>query len=431
MIERSRIKLALYTLGGIFAGGITLILAEIVLYIYRPGYSVDYSRMMGEQASISAVFAALYLANLPMRFAPNRKYEKVMIKHMTFVNSMTSGYFGNAFMLMNLPPECNAIPVQFWFTFGLIFFYAASANLFNIASYGLIYLASLLYTMSEVGDFSFDEKIVLLSIGFQIACFSPLASMAANKMTALKHAIRQLEKVFYPHQIIQIKKGIDLESTMPTTTRDACVICLDIIGSSKLQHVHTKVFLQNFFRSCNEKMMQGYDSEVMSSKGYRIKEMGDGFLCSVGYPFQAASRNVAESAVELARDFHQILLKEAQILELDQGIRCGIGIALDQVAGFYPQSGTREYDLHGRAILMATRYQTIRNLFLGDDAEASYIILQERVHSSLGRGMRAEFEEYSLSDLNYKIRDDAAADKVFVQRLYPALHEAAASKLVV
>ncbi len=34
-------------------------------------------------------------------------------------------------------------PVEFWFTFGLIFFYAAFANLFNIVCYGSIWFLAL------------------------------------------------------------------------------------------------------------------------------------------------------------------------------------------------------------------------------------------------------------------------------------------------
>ncbi len=118
MIERSRINLAVYTLGGIFASAVSIILSEIILYIYHPRFAVDYLWLIGEQAIIAAVFASLYLGSFPMRFTRHRKYAKLMIKHIAFVNSMISGFFGNAFMLNNLPPECNAIPVLS--SFGLL-----------------------------------------------------------------------------------------------------------------------------------------------------------------------------------------------------------------------------------------------------------------------------------------------------------------------
>jgi class 3 adenylate cyclase len=421
MQNRSRIKMASFTAGGIASGIISAGLSEIVLWAFQPSFSVNYLPMVLDQVGVCIIFSCFYLFNFPMRLFDSKSVKRRILQHLAFINTTVAGYLGNLFVLTQLPPECNALPILFWFSFGLIFFYAASASLLDIATYGLLYLISLVYLIYEKSDFGFDEKILFISIIFQMICFSPLAAMANQKIRALKHAFRQLEKVFYPHQLRMIKSGHELERTMPTHTAEACVIFLDIISSSKLNHIRTKEALQGFFQECSKEMMLGYDGINLKASGYRVKEPGDGLLCSVGYPFQAPSENIAECAISLARSFHRILQKEMAVLELDQPIRCGIGIALDEVTGFYPHSGTKEYDLHGRGILLANRYQSIRNLFAPHEDSVSYIILHERVYNSLSRQSRQEFKKMMLADLNYAIRDDAAARCFYMQRLEPGL----------
>ncbi len=79
--------------------------------------------------------------------------------------------------------------------------------------------------------------------------------------------------------------------------------------------------------------------------------------------------------LSLERQLHGILEEEAEILESDEPISCGIGIALDHITGFYPETGTREYDLFGRAIVLATRYEGMRKALLSNQQGASIIIL--------------------------------------------------------
>jgi class 3 adenylate cyclase len=421
MQKLSRIKMMSFTVGGIASAIISAGLSEIVLWTFAPRTNVNYWPMVWDQVGVCIAFSCLYLFNFPMRLFDSKNVRRRIIQHLAFINTTFAGHLGNLFVVTHLPAECNALPILFWFSFGLIFFYAASASLLDIATYGLLYLISLVYLIYEKSDFGFDEKILFISIVFQMICFSPLAAMANQKIRALKHAFRQLEKVFYPHQLRMIKDGNELERTMPTHKAEACVIFLDIISSSKLNHIRTKEAMQGFFEECSKEMMRGYDGINLKASGYRVKELGDGLLCSVGYPFQAHSENIAECAISLARSFHRILLREMAILELEQPIRCGIGIALDEVTGFYPHSGTKEYDLHGRGILLANRYQALRNLFAPKEDSVSYIILHERIYNSLSRQSRQEFKKMMLADLNYGIRDDAAARCFYMQRLEPDL----------
>ncbi|WP_141730958.1 7TM diverse intracellular signaling domain-containing protein [Oligoflexus tunisiensis] len=229
----------------------------------------------------------------------------------------------------------------------------------------------------------------------------------------MKHAFNQLEKVFYPHQIKQISHGENLEETMPTGPGEACVMCFDIAGSSRIQHVKAKDFFRTVFRRCNEIMTEGYDGKDLKANAYRIKEMGDGFLCSIGYPFKARHDSIALAAMELAYRFVAIFEEEVAILDYSDPIHCGIGIAIDGISGFYPESGTKEYDLYGRAIVLATRYEGMRKILLKGRQAANIIILQERVFKSLDRQSRLDFQVYDLKENSLIVRDDPAATRLY------------------
>ncbi len=231
------------------------------------------------------------------------------------------------------------------------------------------------------------------------------------------HALAQLEKVVYPHQMQQIKQGLELEGTMPPTSGHACVISFDIIGSSKIKHIRSKEFFRNVFTRCNEIMAEGYDGKKLRANAYRIKEMGDGFLCSVGYPFAAMSINPANAAIDLAKRFARVLADEASILHSKTPIACGIGIALDSLTGFYPEAGTKEYDIFGQALVLATRYESMRKTLFQAEQGRSIIIIQNVVHDSLDPSHREGFIELDLKEMGIVVRDDPAATHLFYQFL--------------
>jgi class 3 adenylate cyclase len=204
---------------------------------------------------------------------------------------------------------------------------------------------------------------------------------------------------------------------MPTVAGEACVICFDVIASSQIQHSHVKKFLRNVFAQCNAIMMEGYNGIDMAARGYRIKEMGDGFLCSVGYPFRSSSESIAKDALDLALGFHDVFMKEVQQLGYDRPIHCGLGIAYDGISGFYPESGAKEYDLYGRSIVLATRYEAMRKFLFAPNPGSSVLIIQERVWSSLKSEDRQDFIKVELEEHSISVRDDPLAVRLFYRRL--------------
>ncbi|NRA67739.1 MAG: hypothetical protein HRU19_24875 [Pseudobacteriovorax sp.] len=240
-----------------------------------------------------------------------------------------------------------------------------------------------------------------------------------------RHSFDQLAKVVYTHQLNSMKEGKQLEDTMPTHQSECCVICFDIISSSKIKHIKAKEFYRELFLRCNNLMMKHYDPHTLTANAYRIKEMGDGFLCSVGYPFKSTSGNAAIDALELTYKFIEILEDVSEILDPVEPICCGVGIALDNISGFYPESGTQEYDLFGKAILLATRYESMRKTIERHGPSDNIIIVSERVFESISSSHRNDFKSIDLEAEKISVRDDPGA-----QRLYFRLVKAKKSSAI-
>lgn len=169
--------------------------------------------------------------------------------------------------------------------------------------------------------------------------------------------------------------------------------------------------------------INGYDGINLKSRAYRIKEMGDGFLCSIGFPFDSMSENAANDAVELARMFEKALFEESKILHFDEPITCGIGIAIDTLSGFYPESGTKEYDLFGPGLILATRYENLRKILFSDERRRSILIIQEIVYKSIDPNFREGFEAINLKEIGVVVRDDPNASRVYYRFLDSSSHK--------
>ena len=298
---------------------------------------------------------------------------------------------------------------------------------FLVAGWTVLTISYVINTQAYVGHvttiwgyslyigFAAESVLFAIAVGFK-------ARMSEVQVTTENtHAFKQMAKVFYPHQLSQIRTGRELEQTMPTGVGEACVICFDIVGSSKINHEKTKDFLRAIFRRCNEAMDHNYDPESLVASGYRVKEMGDGFICSVGYPFKTPSGSMANDALKLAQVFIAVFTEEADKFGYLEPLHCCIGMAMDSISGFYPAGGTKSYDLFGRSIVLANRYEGMRKVIYPDGLNANLLILQERVFYSLDPSLRSGFARYAVREHGTVVRDDSAAEYLYYKEIGEAV----------
>jgi class 3 adenylate cyclase len=289
-------------------------------------------------------------------------------------------------------------------------------------------MLSALFSVLNVSYLGSEALANIAPYGFALEiCFFSFAigqKVRLSEQRALReseHAFNQLKKVFYPHQIDQIKSGIELEKTMPTGRGEAAVISFDIIESSKIQQPHAKAFIENSIKSCVSIISENYDPERLRANGYRIKEVGDGFLCSIGYPFHLPEgMAAAQCAVELSLRFVQIFQNQVNQLLEHAPVYCSIGIALDSLEGYFPKVGTIEYDVYGRAVILATRYESFRRQLFPNGVPGHILTLHEKVYEQLPPTLQATFQEVDLHRAHMVVRDDLVASKLYFRVIAPA-----------
>ncbi|WP_141733708.1 7TM diverse intracellular signaling domain-containing protein [Oligoflexus tunisiensis] len=269
-----------------------------------------------------------------------------------------------------------------------------------------------LSVISSAQLIALDIEMVLLSmtVGFKI---NREQEWLRRK---IQHAYAELKTIVYPHQVNQIWEGLPLGRTMPVGVENAFILVFDVVASSKMQIADPRGFLSAVFRDCSDLMMQNYQPDPLVANAYRVKEMGDGFLCSVGFPFGCPHENAADHSVELAHQFLEIFRRHVQAVGAAGRIHCAIGIAYGPVEAFYPESGAQVYDLFGRGIILAHRYESMRDiLFRWLKYRDDIIILHKPVFDQVSERHRQEFVEVDLISSNFKVRDDEDATCLYYQ----------------
>ncbi len=348
--------------------------------------------------------ALLCLSLIFLVIAPNIELFHI-IRKLVFFLSMIMGLNTFVFFFQARRQNQSVLPLVNF----LSGFYIATAFHDLLLALGFIQSVAIIYLGTLAGTAA--------SIYMTIGVFRKHTLQMIIEEQKRKHAFRELSKLIFPHQIRQIEQGAFLEQTMPLGEARACVLCFDVVGSSKIQRKDTRNFLRNLFRQCNMKMLENYSEEPLKAKAFRIKEMGDGFLCSVGYPFASVTDNPFDDAYRLALQVFEIFSKELDNFSNNEPIYCGMGLAHDMIESFFPESGTKHYDLLGHGIVLATRYEAMRKVLYYELGPASYLIIQEKVFENLSPLLQEGLERYDLDANNHVIRNDRLATCLYFRRL--------------
>ena len=161
-------------------------------------------------------------------------------------------------------------------------------------------------------------------------------------------------------------------------------------------------------KDCHELMTSGYDIQTLNSNAYKIKEMGDGFICSVGFPFTHEG-SIENHAYRLAEKFVDAFQRNVNRYFKDDKVYCGVGLASGEVTGYFPKTGLKQYDLYGDAIVLATRYEAFRKeIFASGVPKSNIITIQSQIVSHLDEKLKNGLTVVNLD--KKKIRDDALAE---------------------
>ena len=252
-----------------------------------------------------------------------------------------------------------------------------------------------------------ESTLMLIAIGQQIYRLN----------NDRKHMHSQLEKLVYPHQLNRIQEGKSLEQTMPVGMGQACVLAFDVIASSQIKDSNFVKAWEAFLQNARTMLMDSYDGDHLVSLGYMIKEMGDGFLCSVGYPFEYPSETREYCAINLAERLMSAFHSHMQSLQSGEAIDCSIGIATGSVEAYFSGSGAIRHDLWGNSVVLATRYEQFRSSLLPKitDQKASIICIQDKVFDKLPANIKENYRCYQLDELGIKVRNDPQAEFVAVK----------------
>ena len=90
-----------------------------------------------------------------------------------------------------------------------------------------------------------------------------------------------------------------------------------------------------------------------------------------------------------------------------------MGIAYGPLKSYYPESGPKEFDLSGDAIVLSTRYESLRSEIFKFAPVSSIITLHEKVFSQLSLDSRRKFVELDIVSKKIFVRNDPNAKKVF------------------
>ncbi|MBY0372322.1 hypothetical protein K2X33_16700 [bacterium] len=395
---------------------------------YDPPASLEYA--LRGRGLIAAIF---FTAAMILRWKPPQKWiSAFMFQKLSFgiaVMAAVAYQFQYSEDYLNraryLPPMifvlgmyAGRVGPSFTALFSLV--YAGVATYFNIHHPGHFQEDLNHFTIAVVGVFLFQNRIFYEARHFvsEWRERTRLATAEREAKILASHAYKELTKLVYPHVVDQIQSGRQIEQTMPSGSSRAAVLCLDVIDSSRIIHEEFPGAMERFQGAMYELMSRGYDAKTLTGTGYRVKDVGDGVYYSLGFPFTTPrGQRTCDLAVTLAGEtieaFHSIMGK----LDYPKPITCGVGIAYEAIEGFFPSQGLCQYDLRGRAIILANRYQSFRKQ-LGDlglfQEGSSSLIISQQVYANLSPPLRAQFKELRMND-SLRVRNDQDANAIYYQ----------------
>jgi class 3 adenylate cyclase len=406
--------------------GRVFVVVVIALTLWTTPYAATTEEILSTALTILACsFPALLVMSYPLAvavYSPLRKYSPLILDVICLSTLLSFVVFAAVFLSAS-SDVATGLEVSDQLVgqvnFVLLIVIAPSYH----ASYQLtvlrnLMLALLFAAMLFLADRSFFHLSILqLMQGFLLGSavswfiYKGMRASFYSKSTdadAREHLRSQLSKLVYPHQLQMIKRGEELEATMPLKEGKAIVSVFDVQRSSEIKNERTPEFFIGVFEAFLGICMRGYEHSPLRSQAFRLKETGDGFISTVGYPFlPSESRSLADSAVSTALSMFDVFNKEVEKFNYSRPIKAAIGLAYNSIQGTFQSGSIRSYDLFGDAIVQAAKYEELRKevglwAVFEDCARRQgftdfhVLIIQEVVYNSLSPAYRDIFSEVDL-----------------------------------
>lgn len=281
----------------------------------------------------------------------------------------------------------------------VLVYFTSSAILYDYGSQ--IYIGGLLGTFITLGFY--------LTRAFQ--CYLELSSTES-----IVHAYEQLKKMVLPHQTEMIRAGYNLEETMPIGQEEAGVICFDIQQSSILPTDVLTNLMKKLESKLSKILLYSYTTNPLAGSGFMINAMGDGFICSVGFPLastETEGKNLYDATLKTAFQFLEAFNDIASQVDSKKPIRCSIGVSFGEIKSYYSHFFNSRYELYGAGIVKATRYQEFRKKLkpvLGVDA--NYVIVDSEIVNEENQEIFC-LELFDLTSHQLTIRNDSTKTVVY------------------
>ncbi|MFW7381531.1 MAG: hypothetical protein ACOH5I_22170 [Oligoflexus sp.] len=331
-------------------------------------------------------------------FELHRKF-KVQPISVTMTLTGLHGIWG-LYVAMHVHPSYNGYLILFLFSYGMLYLKISFGFIGTLVFSGFILLLALLFIFLLDINFGTDEAVFVIFFIFHGIGSSLLNEFNRRKNLQLKreinlrrHSHEQLAKVFFPHQLQRISDGNLLESTMPVEQGFGACLLFEIIDSDKIQHEMAQKLLREIFAKFSLIARENYDATNMQSNAFRIIELNNRFVCTVGFPFRCPdSQRPSMIALQIARKFIEVFHKEIDDFDYPQPIHCSVAIASGAFEGFYTHGFPIEYHVYGAPLAKVEVLNEARkNHSALISSGQSVIIIQDRVFNSLNTSDRQGF----------------------------------------
>ena len=275
-----------------------------------------------------------------------------------------------------------------------------------------------------VGGFAVGTFLSILFNRFKMISFYTIG--IEKKLTL--HLLKELESMAYPHQTKMLETHFSLSETMLLKKTEACLGEFDIIDSSQIKEVNTYHDINSrIFKECYRKILLNYRMNPSEpnrpfSDGHVVKEMGDGFIYSVGFPFKVPGpgQKDVDIAFELARYFIKVF--DEEIRKDKDGFDCFCVVVLirSELEAFWTNYQVRHYDFKQHCVTKLFRFQEMRRHLARVDVyrpQASFILMEDEFYHKLSPELKKGAHNIDLEDQGVSVRDCPGAKQVYLYQV--------------